>query len=237
MIAHIRRRAAVVLMVFGVALGIPLGVLATHQFSDVPTGASFHDDVEALVNAGITTGCGENTYCPGNPVTRGQMAQFLNRLGNLDGNTPPSVDADELDGLDSSDFIQGVGGAFAPNGTVDLGDVVDPDESRVNLGTITGLGSFTLGGAFLGPGEDCDITFTNESGGPVSVNGAANPGLADGASVELTGTGARPDGRSVMFSIATPNASIVASGEVVLTFGFPGGSTVCSGAVHALVTG
>ena len=86
------------------ALAFPLGVLANHQFSDVPTGASYHDDVEALVNAGVTTGCGGGEYCPTDSVTRGQMAQFLNRLGNLDGNSAPSVDADELDGLDSTAF-------------------------------------------------------------------------------------------------------------------------------------
>ena len=100
------RRPTFVLVVAIAALAFPLGVLANHQFSDVPTGASYHDDVEALVNAGVTTGCGGGEYCPTDSVTRGQMAQFLNRLGNLDGNTAPSVDADELDGLDSSAFEQ-----------------------------------------------------------------------------------------------------------------------------------
>ena len=46
------------------------------------------------MNAGVTTGCGGGNYCPSQSVTRGQMAQFLNRLGTLDGNTAPSVDAD-----------------------------------------------------------------------------------------------------------------------------------------------
>ena len=98
------RRSTFVLVVAIAALAFPLGVLANHQFSDVPTGASYHDDVEALVNAGVTTGCGGGEYCPTDSVTRGQMAQFLNRLGNLDGNSAPSVDADELDGLDSTAF-------------------------------------------------------------------------------------------------------------------------------------
>jgi hypothetical protein len=93
------RRSTLVLVVAIAALAFPLGVLANHQFSDVPTGASYHDDVEALVAAGITTGCGGGEYCPTDSVTRGQMAQFLNRLGNLDGNTAPSVDADQLDGI------------------------------------------------------------------------------------------------------------------------------------------
>jgi hypothetical protein len=99
------QRSPLVLILAVTALAFPLGVLATHQFSDVPTGASFHDDVEALVDHGITTGCGGGEYCPGDPVTRGNMAQFLNRIGNLDGNTPPSVDADMVDGLDSEHFL------------------------------------------------------------------------------------------------------------------------------------
>jgi hypothetical protein len=67
-----------VLVVFALLIG-PAIVLANHQFNDVPTGASYHDDVEAIVGAGITTGCSATNYCPGNAVTRGQMAQFLNR--------------------------------------------------------------------------------------------------------------------------------------------------------------
>ena len=87
------RRSSILLAAAAAALAFPLGALAVHQFSDVPTAASYHDDVEALVAAGITTGCGDGKYCPADPVTRAQMAQFLNRLGSLDGNTPPSVDA------------------------------------------------------------------------------------------------------------------------------------------------
>ena len=87
------RRSTIALILTVAALAFPLGVLANHQFSDVPTAASYHDDVEALVNAGITTGCGGGNYCPSQAVTRGQMAQFLNRLGSLDGDTDPSVNA------------------------------------------------------------------------------------------------------------------------------------------------
>lgn len=105
------RRSSLALAVLVAALAFPLGVLATHQFSDVATSASYHDDVEALVNAGITTGCATGLYCPSSPVTRGQMAQFLNRLGSLDGTTPPSVDADKVDGLEPADIAALAGGS------------------------------------------------------------------------------------------------------------------------------
>jgi len=54
--------------------------------------------VEALVNAGITSGCGGGKFCLNDPVTRGQMAAFLNRLGALAPDKPPAVNADRLDG-------------------------------------------------------------------------------------------------------------------------------------------
>jgi hypothetical protein len=52
---------------------------ATATFLDVPVGAPFHREIEALASSGITAGCTGGNYCPGNPVTRGQMAAFLAR--------------------------------------------------------------------------------------------------------------------------------------------------------------
>ncbi len=46
-------------------------------FLDVPINSGQFQFVEALVAAGITAGCGGGNYCPGNPVTRGQMAVFI----------------------------------------------------------------------------------------------------------------------------------------------------------------
>jgi len=46
-------------------------------FSDVPTGHSFFQFVEALAKSGITGGCGNGNFCPDQPLTRGQMAVFL----------------------------------------------------------------------------------------------------------------------------------------------------------------
>jgi hypothetical protein len=67
-----------VLVVIALLIG-PAVVLANHQFNDVATGASYHDEVEDLVGAGITAGCGGGNYCPGQAVNRGQMAQFMVR--------------------------------------------------------------------------------------------------------------------------------------------------------------
>jgi hypothetical protein len=145
------------------------------------------------------------------------------------------LNADRLDGLDSSQLMR-QDSALLMHGSVDLLGVVDPDESRTSLGSIAGLGTFTVGGAVLGPGEDCDITFTNTSGGPLVVNNNATPGLADGDSVELTGTSTRPDAAAADFEIMSQGAANVATGQVFISFGFPSGNLVCAGAVHALLS-
>ena len=53
----------------------PAPVEAT--FDDVPTSDPAFQHIEALAASGITGGCGNDNYCPDNPVTRRQMAVFL----------------------------------------------------------------------------------------------------------------------------------------------------------------
>jgi hypothetical protein len=52
-------------------------------FSDVPIGHWAGAWVEQLAAEGITAGCSSNNYCPTTPVTRDQMAVFLQRTFNL----------------------------------------------------------------------------------------------------------------------------------------------------------
>jgi hypothetical protein len=51
------------------------------MFADVPAGSPFCPWIEELARRGITGGCGGSppSYCPGSPVTRGQMAVFVDR--------------------------------------------------------------------------------------------------------------------------------------------------------------
>ena len=101
------RRLSVVVVTLVLALSVPIGlVLATHIFSDVPTGHTFHDDIAAIAAAGVTGGCAANRYCPEAPVTRGQMAAFMNRLGALSPQRPPVVNADRLDGKHADGLIR-----------------------------------------------------------------------------------------------------------------------------------
>ncbi len=61
---------------FGYTLQVsPAPMLPT--FNDVPTSDPAFQYIEALVDSGITAGCGGGNYCPDTPVTRRQMAVFL----------------------------------------------------------------------------------------------------------------------------------------------------------------
>jgi hypothetical protein len=49
---------------------------------DDDTGSVHEDDINALGRAGITIGCNppsNDSFCPSDPVTRGQIAAFLHR--------------------------------------------------------------------------------------------------------------------------------------------------------------
>ena len=50
-------------------------------FSDVPAGSAHRSSIDALTAAGVTVGCDTNPrqYCPGQRVTRAQMASFVQR--------------------------------------------------------------------------------------------------------------------------------------------------------------
>lgn len=46
-------------------------------------GGLFEPAINALAAAGITTGCEDGSFCPGEDVTRGELAAFLRRAGEL----------------------------------------------------------------------------------------------------------------------------------------------------------
>jgi hypothetical protein len=83
-------RVVLILAVFVAGyLGATVGALGTrdvgasHNFSDVPDNAFYHDFVQFLVDNGITAGCGPGLFCGEQAVTRGQTAVFLKKLSDL----------------------------------------------------------------------------------------------------------------------------------------------------------
>jgi hypothetical protein len=64
------------------ALDLPRPDTTTSRFSDVP--ASRAADVEALLNAGLTDGCGNGRFCTDAKLTRQQLATFFARALKLE---------------------------------------------------------------------------------------------------------------------------------------------------------
>jgi len=60
------------------------------SFLDVPSSNPFYAFVENLFHNGVTGGCGAGNYCPGNPVTRAQMAVFLLKAEHGSSYIPPA---------------------------------------------------------------------------------------------------------------------------------------------------
>lgn len=97
-------------LVIGGAAGAAWG---SHSFGDVTEQNVFHDDIAWLSETGITKGCNPPTnssFCPDDPVTRGQMAAFLRRLAEAG-----VADAATLGGQAPDDFV-GPRGPEGPEG-------------------------------------------------------------------------------------------------------------------------
>jgi len=77
----------------------PLG-----RFADAPPGYWAFSFIEALARSGITAGCGGDNYCPTAPVTRAQMAVFLERGMNGSGFSPLPATGNTFLDVGTSDF-------------------------------------------------------------------------------------------------------------------------------------
>ena len=141
----------------GAAIAFPLGVIASHQFTDVPTSSTYHNDIDAIRDAGITTGCAVGKYCPKDFVTREQMAAFMNRLGALQAGKTPVVNADKVDGEDE---VLGAGDIVIRQ----LGDWQDNGNSGVTVMHTTQITTI-----FATSGGDRFVLLSLQ--GPASIDG------------------------------------------------------------------
>src|SRR4030095_10953116 len=58
----------------------PPCVPGAELFADVPADSPFCPYIEEMARRGITTGCAPGLFCPGDPVSRQQMAVFVVRI-------------------------------------------------------------------------------------------------------------------------------------------------------------
>ena len=120
------------------------------RFTDVPNSNIFHGDISWLADAGVTLGCNppaNDAFCPGDNVTREQMAAFMRRLAvnqvvdaKTAVNADNAADADKLDGLDSTAFR-----SIAASASFDTTVAGGPTA----LASVTGFDLPAAGGAIL----------------------------------------------------------------------------------------
>ncbi len=139
----VRRRLPLVAVALTAIVAFPLGVIASHQFTDVPNTNTFHADIDAIADAGVTTGCAAGKYCPKDFVTREQMAAFLNRLGALGPGKTPVVNADKVDGIDevlaAGDVVISEQGPWFPLGNDEVTTIHSYDVDTISK-TTSGTG-------------------------------------------------------------------------------------------------
>ena len=93
------------------------------SFLDVPTGSIFYSAVENVLHNGVTAGCGADTYCPTDAVTRQQMAVFLLKAKEGESYTPPACVTPVFDDVPcSSDFAPWINELSSRGVTVGCGD-------------------------------------------------------------------------------------------------------------------
>jgi hypothetical protein len=77
----ITREQMTVALAQALAITPPACVPGAEMFNDVPASSPFCSYIEELARRGITGGCAPGLFCPGDPVTRQQMAVFIVKAG------------------------------------------------------------------------------------------------------------------------------------------------------------
>jgi D-alanyl-D-alanine carboxypeptidase len=116
---------AISLLFAASALALPPTARAA-GFTDIGS-SPFRADIEWLAARGVTRGCTTTTFCPRQPVTRGQMASFLVRMfgfpaapaGDPFRDDDASAHEGDINRLYAAGITAGCGpGRFCPNGAV-----------------------------------------------------------------------------------------------------------------------
>lgn len=130
---------------------LPLSLLAANPFTDLVPGSVHNPNIDAIYNAGITTGCVPNEqYCPTDLVTRQEMASFLARTAGIGGN-PPVTNAKTAQTADTATNAANAAnantiGGYGPSGLVRVArgsGVIFPNTVPVGT-TPTTVGAVTI---------------------------------------------------------------------------------------------
>lgn len=139
-------------------------------------GSIFEADIEWIAAAGITYGCGPDRYCPDSPVTRGQMAAFVDRAVGL----PPTTE-DFFTDDDGSLFEGSINRLAAARITFGCAPESFCPEAQVTRGQMAAF----LVRAFDLPNTDADA-FADDAGSlfEQDINRLAVSGITRGCGVD-----------------------------------------------------
>jgi len=104
-ISNISRRFASCCLLIAIAsLSLAPSQATAQTFGDVDVDHWAYQFIESLAASGITAGCGNGNYCPLSPVTRAQMAVFLERGMNGSSYSPPAPTGNVFLDVAAGDF-------------------------------------------------------------------------------------------------------------------------------------
>jgi hypothetical protein len=165
----------------------PACVPGQEMFNDVPASNPFCPWIEELSRRGITGGCGGGNFCPGDPVTRQQMAVFLIRTledakedakelfavvnAKVDAITQPEA-FHIVDTAGEPPFQNGwhnFGGSFSTAGFFKDALGIVHLKGNITGGTGNGTTAFTLPEGYR-PTEDLVIPAAGGVAGPIAAN-------------------------------------------------------------------
>ena len=185
-------RRLVVTFAIMVVLAVPSVALAAH-FVDVGANDVHAPGIHYLSDSGITLGCATNPdrFCPSDGLTRAQMGSFLFRASGNDPNTPPSINAADLDGKGPSAYTTTVSTSQRDDATAPLGGAI------VTVLTIEDLpaGEYVISGNVLstaqaGTAESlvvCSVHVGTAMAGRSVASIGTDPGFVQDATLPLAG--------------------------------------------------
>lgn len=178
-----RKRMGLIILAAVVVVLIPLAASAgISLFEDVADDNIFVHDINWMKANDVTRGCNPpaNTmYCPGDNVTRQQMAAFMRRLA-----VNRVVDAGTLEGLAAAAFL----GATATAVDSDFLDGKDSTEFAADMQWVVESQDLTLSS-----GDEDTVTVDC----PAGKNAISGGGVEGGALFAMTDNFPQPDGWGV----------------------------------------
>lgn len=182
-----RRLFSLLIVTLLIAL-TPLSLLAANPFNDLVPGSVHNSNIDAIYNAGITTGCVPNqSYCPTDLVTRQEMASFLARTAGIGGN-PAVTNARTLQGFTANSLVRTNLGASGGTVIAPISTFQTIARTGINLPApgfviVTGTVSFVSGASGTNNSEVA-ARLVDVNGGIASYNQFAVVGNTAGAAFE-----------------------------------------------------